>query len=86
MGDPDARIQQSKIIIDLRDGPDRRARIARIALLADGQRGAYAGDVVDIGPVDAFEELAGVRRKRGHIATLALGIDGVECQAALAAA
>src|ERR1035438_7795059 len=56
------------------------ARIAGGILLADGDGGRDAIDVVHIGLFHALQELAGIGGKRLHIAPRPLGVDGVERQ------
>ena len=56
------------------------------ALLVDGDGRAEALDVVDVGLLHAAEELAGVGGEGLDVAALALGVDGVEGQGALARA
>jgi hypothetical protein len=80
-----AREQQPQVVVDLRDGPDRRARVARRALLVDGDRRRQAVDLVDVRLLHLAEKLAGVGGETLDVATLALGVDRVEGEAALAA-
>ena len=82
----DRRIQQAQIIVDFRDGADRRARTAAGGFLLDRNGGAEAFDGIDIRPLHLVEELPGVRGKRLDIAPLALGVDGVEGERGLAGA
>ena len=56
------------------------------ALLVDGDGGAEALDVVDVGLLHAAEELAGVGGEGLDVAALALGVDGVEGEGTLARA
>ena len=86
VGDADPGEQQSQVVVDLGDGPDRRAGVARGGLLVDGDGGRQAVDEVDVGLVHLAEELAGVRRQRLDVAPLALGVDRVERQRRLARA
>ena len=80
----DAGVQQAQVVVDLGDGADGGARVAAGALLIDGDGRRETLDDVDVGLVHLAEELAGVRRERLDVATLALGVDGVEREAALA--
>ena len=80
----DAGEQQAEVVVDLGDGADRGARVARGGLLVDGDGGTEALDEVDVGLVHLTEELPGVRRQRLDVAALPLGEDGVERQARLA--
>ena len=78
IGDADAREEQPHIVVDLGDGADRRARIARGGLLLDRDRRRQAVDLVDVRLLHHFEELPGIGREALDIAALALGIDRVE--------
>src|SRR5262249_33793627 len=53
---------------------------------ADGNGGGQVADELCVGPVEAFEELADVRRKALQITALRLRVQGIENQAALAGA
>jgi hypothetical protein len=75
--------QQLEMVGQLGHRPDRRARGPHRVGLVDGDRRKDAVDAVDLGPVHAVQELPGVRRERLDVATLALGVDGVEDQRAL---
>src|SRR4029079_10542637 len=70
--------------VDLRDGADGRARVARRRLLVDRDRRAEAVDRVDVGLLHHLQELAGIRTQRLDVAALALGVDRVEGKARLA--
>src|SRR4051794_8778166 len=78
--------QQPEIVVDLGDGPDRRSRVPRRALLVDRDRRRQPVDLVDVGLLHLAEELPGVRTEALDIAALALGVDRVEGKAALSAA
>ena len=54
--------------------------------LLDGDGGGEAVHEVDVGLLDAFEELAGVGGEGFDVAALALGVDGVEGERGLAGA
>ena len=86
VGLADARIEQAQVVVDLRDGPDRRAGVARRGLLVDGDRGRQPLDEVHVRLVHLPEELPGVRRQRLDVAPLALGVDRVERERRLARA
>ena len=58
------RAQQAQVVVDLRDGPDRRPRVARRRLLVDRDRRRQALDRVDVRLVHLPEELARVGRQR----------------------
>ena len=84
MSDPGP--QQPQVVVDLRDGPDRRARVPRGRLLVDRDRRREALDRVHVGLVHLAQELARVGRQRLDVAALALGVDRVEGKARLAGA
>ena len=80
----DPRIEEAEVVVDLRHGADRRARVARRRLLVDRDRGREAVDRVDIGLLHHLEELPRVRGERLDVTALPLGVDRVEGQARLA--
>ncbi len=82
--DPDARVQQAQVVVDLGDGAHGRPRVAGGGLLVDRHRRGQALDEVDVGLVHLAEELAGVGRQALHVPALALGEDRVEGEARLA--
>ncbi len=86
IGDADPRPQEPHIVVDLGDGADRGARIARGSLLLDGDRRRQPVDMIDVRLLHHVEELAGIGGERFHVAALALGIDGVEGEARFAGA
>ena len=75
--------QQTQIIIDLGDRGDRRARVARRRLLVDGNRRAEAVDLIDVRLFHQSQELSGIAGKALDVASLPLGIDGIEGQTGL---
>ncbi len=74
----DAREQQSQVVVDLGDGADRRARIARGGFLLDRDRRRQPLDGIDVRLFHLLEELARIGGERFDVAPLPLGIDGVE--------
>lgn len=80
----DAREEQAQVVVDLGDGADRGARVARGGLLVDGDRRGESLDEVDVRLVHLAEELPGVGGERLDVAPLPLGEDGVEGQRGLA--
>ena len=84
VGHADAGEEQAEVVVDLGDRADRRARVARRALLVDGDGRRQPLDEVDVGLVHLPEELPGVGGQRLDVAPLALGVDGVERQRRLA--
>ncbi len=83
---PYARVKQSEILIYLRRGAYRTARIARYHLLLDGDGWRDATYKVALGLVHSAQELSGIARERLHITALALGIQRVEGQRRFAGA
>ena len=83
---PDPGEQQPQVVVDLGDRADRGPRVLRGALLVDGDRRRQAVDLVDVRLLHLAQELARVRGQALDVPPLALGIDGVEGEAALAAA
>ena len=81
----DAREQESQVVVDLGDRADRRPRVLARALLVDGDRRREPVDLVDVRLLHLAQELAGIRGEALHVAALALGVDGVEGEAGLAA-
>ena len=55
-----AGVEQTQVVVDLRDRADGRARVARRRLLVDGDGGRQAFDEVHVGLVHLSEELARV--------------------------
>lgn len=80
----DAREEQPQVVVDLGDGADRRARVARGRLLVDGDSRGETLDEVHVRLVHLAEELPGVRGQGLHVAPLALGEDRVEGEGGLA--
>ncbi len=84
--DADVGEQQPEVVVDFRDGADRRARIRRGRFLLDGDRGREAVDQIDVGLLHLLEKLPRVGRERLDIAALPLGVDRVEGKGRLARA
>ena len=78
--------KQAEVVVDFGGGGDGGARVARGVFLLDGDGGREAVDEVDVGLVDALEELAGVGGERLDVAALALGVDGVKGEGGFAGA
>src|SRR5262249_36215982 len=66
--------------------PDRRARIRHSVASLDRDRRREVGDRVDLGSGQALEEEPRVRRERRDVASLSLGVEGVEGERRLARA
>ncbi len=77
--------QQAEMVVDLGDGADGRPGVAAGALLVDRDGRAQPVDLVDVRLLHLAEELARVGAQALDVAPLALGVDRVERQAALAA-
>ncbi len=73
-----ARIQQPQVIVDLGHRADGGARIVRVRLLLDGNRGREPLDAVDVGLVHGREKLPRVSRQRLDVAALTFGVERVE--------
>ena len=86
VGRPDTGEEQAEVVVYLGDRADGGARVVRDASLVDGDGWGEALDMVDVGLVHTAEELPGVGREGLDVAALALGVDGVEGQGALARA
>ncbi len=83
---PDPGIEHPQIVVDLGDRADRRPRVAPAGLLLDRDRGTQSVDPVDLGLGHLAQKLARIARKALDIAALALGIERVKRQRALARA
>ncbi len=86
IGNADARPEQAHVIVDFRHRADGRARVLRRRLLLDRDRRREPVDLVDVGLLHHFQELARIGRKQLDIAALALGVDRVEGERGLAGA
>jgi hypothetical protein len=82
----DAREEHAQEVVHLGDGAHRRARAPVRGLLPHGDRGREPLDRVDVGAREDLEVLACVRAQRLDVATLALGVERVEDERALARA
>ena len=74
----DAGPKQAQVIVDLRDGAHGRSGRPRCRLLLDGDGRRKAVNRVHIGPLHLVQKLPCVRRQGLHVASLPLGVDGVE--------
>ncbi|EKD29729.1 MAG: hypothetical protein ACD_78C00300G0001 [uncultured bacterium (gcode 4)] len=78
---PDGRVEEAVKIINLRDRPDRRTRIIGSSFLIDTDCRREPADLVHLGIfVDRGDNHPSVRRETLEIASLSLGIDGIECK------
>src|SRR5215204_2086508 len=80
------RVEQAQVVVDLGDGADRRARVARGRLLVDRDRRREAVDRVDVGLLHHLEELARVGGEALDVPPLTFGVDRVEGQGRLSGA
>ena len=67
-----------QVVGDFRNGAHGGARALAQSLLLDGDRRAQTLDAFDARLRQLIEELPGVSREGLDVATLALGVDGVE--------
>ncbi len=80
VGAADAGEQQFQIVVDFGRRPDRRAGVARVDFLFDGNGRGDARYQVYVGFAHLAQELSRVGRKALHIAALSLGEYRVESQ------
>ena len=83
---PDPGKEHPQVVVDLGDRADRRPRVPPAGLLLDRDRRAEPVDPVDLGLGHLAQELPGVAREALDIPPLALGIERVKRQRALARA
>jgi len=76
-------VKHPQIVVNLGDRAYGRAGVLAGRLLRDRDRGADAGDQVDVWLGHLAEELPGEARKALDVAALPLGIEGVEGQRTL---
>ena len=81
---PEAGVEQPEVIVDLGGGADGRTGAAGGRALLDAHRRGQAGDRVHLGARQPIEELLRVGAHRLDVATLPLGIEGVERERGLA--
>jgi hypothetical protein len=86
MLDAEARVKQAEVLSDLGDRRDGGFTGATSDALFNRDRGWNAGESVDVGARELFDELARVGRHRLHKTALALGENDVESERALAGA
>src|SRR3989442_9532645 len=79
-----ARPQEPQEVVDLRGRADGRAAARSGVLLLDGDGWRDSLDRVHQRLRHPLEKLLGIRRERLDVAALALGVEGVERQRALA--
>src|SRR6185369_266615 len=76
----DTREKQSQVVVNLGLSADSRARIACRILLANGDCGRNAVNLVDVRFVHALEKLARISGQRFDVAALSLGVDRVKSE------
>jgi hypothetical protein len=86
VGRADGCVEQAQVIVDFGDGAHGGAGAAAGGLLLDGDGGAEAFNGIHIGPLDLVEELASIGGEGFNVAALALGINRIESERALAGA
>ena len=77
-------VEKAEVVVDFSNGSDSGAGAAAGGLLLDGDGGAEALDGVHIGALNLIEKLPCVGGERFHVPALALGVDGVKGERALA--
>src|SRR5688500_12768339 len=83
---PEPRAREAQVIVEFSHGADGRARRLRGGLMLDANRRRQAGNLFDLRLLHLTQKLPGVTRQRFDVAALALRVDRVECQRALARA
>ncbi len=81
---PEGREEDAQVVVDLGDGADGRPRMADRRPLLDRDGRAEPGHGLHVRLLHLVQELAGVGGEALHVAPLALGVEGIESQAALA--
>ena len=80
----DAGVQEPQVVVNLGDGADGRAGIARAPPLVNGDGRGEPLDLVHVRLLHLAEELARVGGEALDVPSLPLGVDGVEGQGGLA--
>ena len=83
---PDTRVEHAQVVVHLGDGAHGRAGIRGGGLLLDGDGGREPADAIVAGLVHLAEELPGVGAQAFDVASLSLGVEGVEGERGLARA
>jgi len=78
VGHADAREEETHVVVDLRDGPHGRPRVAGRPLLIDGDGRRKTLDEVDVRLLHLTKKLARIGRERLDVAALSLRVDRVE--------
>ena len=74
----DRAVNHAQVIVNFSDGADRGARRARGGFLLDGDGGRKPFDRIHFRAFHLVQKLAGVGRKRLHVAALPLGVNRVK--------
>ena len=77
---PDAWEKQAEIVVDFGGGGDGGAGVGGGSPLSDGNGRREAFDVVNIGFLELFEELASVSGEAFDVFALTFGVDGVKSE------
>ena len=83
VGNTDPRIQQTEVIIDLRNRTHSGTRVTVGRLLIDGNGGRQSLDTFYVRFLHLPQELSRVGGQRFHITPLSFGIDRIKCQGRL---
>ena len=86
MGRPEPGHQDSQVIIDFSDRPNRRAGSVAQVFLFNGNSRREALDMLQPWLLHLVDKLPGIRAQALHVATLSLGVNRVHCQGTLATA
>ena len=78
--DAHTRKKKAQIVIDFRDGSNRRTGILARRFLVDGHSWGKPVDAIDVGFAHLTEEHTSIARKALDVSTLAFSIYGVECE------
>ena len=84
VGNTDPCIEQTQIIVNLRDCSYRGARVPVGRFLIDRNGGRQTFNALHIRLLHLTEELSRVGRQRFHISPLPFGVNRIKCQRALA--
>ncbi len=86
VGRADAGVEETQVVVDLRDGAHRRPGVVACAPLLDGDGRREPLDGLHLWFVHLADKLAGIGGQGLHVAALALGVDRVEGKRRLARA
>ena len=80
VGFADAGVEEAEVLVDFGGGGDGGAGVGGGGALFDGDGGGKAFDVVNVGFLELFEELAGVGGEALDVFALTFGVDGVKSE------